>query len=135
MEEKTKFKELTPEEQNARNEMTKAKQYALWELIFRAFWFNLDQVGKLILFLAVMFFSYWLFKIKLGMSNQEIRFMFDDWLYLIGSGAGAVATFVGTSFIPQGRLSGNATDVINRWKSKKNDEVDLYGRSIAGKQK
>ena len=127
-EEKTKFKTLTPEEQNALNEQTKAQPASLVTRFFRILGANVDQFGKILILLCALFFSYFFLKIKLGMTAAEIRIFWDDWLYLFVTSIATVSAMVGTSYIPQGRLSKSLSTSVAK-------ESDEYGRSINGKQK
>lgn len=121
-----KFKELTPEEQQKANQQTGEKHGFIFFL--EKFTANLDQFVKLLLFVFAMFFSYYILKIKLGLSSQEIRVFWDDWLYLLGSGIASITTFLATSFVPQGEISKKLSSTV------KGQIRKTYGNSIAGKE-
>lgn len=121
--EEVKFKELTPEEQAELNKQTEAKT-GLFIRFVRMVRDNVDQIWKFIMIGSFCFFVYFFLKVKLGMTSDQIKLFWDDFLYLVISLFAALGTFLGSNYIPQGTIS-------RAWSKSATKRSDASGRSLS----
>ena len=120
--EKRKYKQLTKEEQEEANKQTEYKTGALIRLI-RIIRDNPDLLVLGIIVLAFCIGGYWLAKIHLGLTTDQIKLQVWDFIEFVGIILVGVGALIGKLFVAQGSI----TKSLSKSATK---EADVSGRTL-----
>lgn len=102
--ENRKFKTLTKEEQQELNEQTEHKTGLLVRFI-RIIRDNPDLIILSIIVVSFCLAGYWLAKIELGMTTEQIKFQIWDFVEFVGIIIMGAIALIGKLFVAQGSIS------------------------------
>lgn len=120
--EQRKFKTLTKEEQSKLNEETEHKT-GFFVRVIRIIRDNPDLIVLTIIVLSFLVAGYWLAKIKLGLTTDQIKVQIWDFIEFVGIVLVGISALVGKLFVAPGVI----TQSLSKSASK---EADSGGRTL-----
>ena len=117
-----KYEQLTKEQQIALNEETEHKTGCLIRLM-RIIRDNPDLIVLGIVIIAFCLAGFWLAKIKLGMTTEQIKLQVWDFVEFVGIVLVGVGALIGKLFVAQGTITRSLSKSATK-------EADVSGRTI-----
>ena len=117
-----KFEPLTKEQQIALNEETEHKTGCLIRLM-RIVRDNPDLIVLSIIIIAFCLAGFWLAKIKLGMTTEQIKLQVWDFIEFVGIVVVGVGALIGKLFVAQGSITRSLSKSATK-------EADVSGRTL-----